>query len=62
MSPTFADLELAIRGARRVDPKLYTEFDLNPGMELAAEVTEMLKDSGFDAAMDPKFEQIHDTL
>jgi hypothetical protein len=31
-------------------------------MELAAEVTEMLKDSGFDAAMDPKFEQIHDTL
>jgi hypothetical protein len=46
----------------RVDPKLYTEFDLNPDMELAAEVTEMLKDSGFDAAMDPKFEQIHDTL
>ncbi|KAH8083132.1 Extradiol ring-cleavage dioxygenase, class III enzyme, subunit B [Filobasidium floriforme] len=45
-----------------VDPKLYTEFDLNPDMELAAEVTEMLKDSGFDAAMDPKFEQIHDTF
>jgi len=46
----------------RVDPKLYTEFDLNPDLELAGEVTEMLKDAGFDAAMDPKFEQIHDTL
>jgi hypothetical protein len=46
----------------RVGPKLYTEFDLNPDSELASEVTEMLKDAGLDAAMDPKFEQIHDTL
>lgn len=46
----------------RVDPKRYVDFDLNPDLELASEVAGLLCQAGFDAALEPKFEQIHDTL
>jgi hypothetical protein len=49
-------------GNGRVDPKRYVDFDLNPDLELAAQVARMLCQAGFDAALEPKFEQIHDTL
>ena len=45
-----------------VDPARYVDFDLNPDLELASEVVGLLADAGFDAALEPKFEQIHDTL
>ncbi|KAJ9102964.1 hypothetical protein QFC19_004521 [Naganishia cerealis] len=40
----------------------YVDFDLNPDLELASQVTALLQDAGFDAALEPKFEQIHDTF
>jgi hypothetical protein len=46
----------------RVDPKRYVDFDLNPDLELASQVAGLLSQAGFDAALEPKFEQIHDTL
>lgn len=45
-----------------VDPKKYKDFDLNPDLELADKVCEMLKSSGMNATLEPNFEQIHDTL
>ncbi|GHJ83651.1 hypothetical protein NliqN6_0053 [Naganishia liquefaciens] len=45
-----------------VDPARYVDFDLNPDLELASEVVGLLSDAGFDAALEPKFEQIHDTF
>lgn len=49
-------------GNDRVDPNRYVDFDLNPDLELASEVATLLQEAGFDAALEPKFEQIHDTL
>lgn len=46
----------------RVDPKQYQNFDLNPDVEFASRVRDMLDDAGINASLDPDFEQIHDTL
>lgn len=45
-----------------VDPNRYVDFDLNPDLELASEVATLFQEAGFDAALEPKFEQIHDTF
>lgn len=44
-----------------MNPKKYVDFDLNPDLELAEEVHDMLKEAGFNVQLDPTFEQIHDT-
>jgi hypothetical protein len=35
---------------------------LNPDVEFASTVQQMLLKAGFNAKLEPKFEQIHDTL
>jgi hypothetical protein len=48
--------------SHRVDPREYTEFDLNPDVEFANTVGAMLSDGGFKVTLEPDFEQVHDTL
>ncbi|WWC64313.1 uncharacterized protein I303_106923 [Kwoniella dejecticola CBS 10117] len=43
-------------------PREYLDFDLNPDVEFAPVVEGLLQKAGFDATIDPKFEQIHDTF
>ncbi|KAG7530444.1 hypothetical protein FFLO_05043 [Filobasidium floriforme] len=45
-----------------VDPAKYVDFDLNPDVEFASTVQQMLLKAGFNAKLEPKFEQIHDTF
>lgn len=48
--------------SNRVDPAKYKDLDLNADVNFAPTVLQMLRQAGFDAHLDPKFEQIHDTL
>ena len=47
---------------RRVNPKEYVNFDVNPDVEFAKTVQELLLDAGFQVSLCEDFEQIHDTL
>lgn len=44
-----------------VHPSKYKPYELNPDVETAERCVNMLKDAGFNAHADPKFDWIHDT-
>ncbi|KAL2214379.1 LigB subunit of an aromatic-ring-opening dioxygenase LigAB [Sarocladium strictum] len=44
-----------------VHPSKYVDYQLNPDIKAAERCISMLRDSGFNATGDPKFDWIHDT-